>query len=369
MLHLNRNHAGGRVVVTQDGGAGSSGKGLLNQFMATQSGTPYDIATCNFMPNAGHTVVLSDGSRIVTQQIPSAFLDKDITLMLNAGSAIEPELLLKEIKMLDDLGYDVSSRLFIHPSAAIITEKDRLTEKELLKSGSTFKGCGAVSAAKVMRLAPLASSCDEISRWVKTDFQDYMLTALYNGCNILIEGAQGIDLDLNHGQYPYCTSRQTHPGQLIADACIPANMVSNIIINWRTHPIRISNESAADGTFRYSGDCFGAPEITWDDVAIEAGYTPEEFMSLYQQSLLTTVTRKVRRVFRFPTQRANYVFNLCGGPGFVINSLNFLNWVDRDADGMTDKVASWLDENWSEGMRKTLAIIRWGEDPSQVAVV
>ncbi len=369
MLHLRQNSAHGIILATTDGASGSSGKGLLNQFLAVQAGINWNVATCNFMPNAGHTVTLSDGSRIVTQQLPSSFLNPNVILAINAGAAIEVPLLLEEIVRLESLGYSIRDRLMIHPNAAIITEAEKDTERQLIKSGSTFKGCGAALSRKALRLGIRACEVPELEQFVDYDYQQKMLAWAEGGANILIEGAQGVDLDLNQGQYPYVTSRQTTPAALITDAGIPINLVSGVILNWRTHPIRISNESAADGSHKYSGDCFGAPEIDWDTVATEAGFTPEEFMGLYRNSLTTTVTKKVRRVFRFPKDRADYVFRMCGGPGFVQNSLNFLNWVDRDADGVTEKVEKWLSDNWTPQMRESLTLVRWGELPDQVAPI
>lgn len=361
------NDRGGKIVVVQDAGAGSSGKGLLNQYLAETF--PWNIVTCNFMPNAGHTMVLHNGTRVVTQQIPTGFLNRTAMLFLNAGCAIDVDTLLKEVELLATIGYDVRDRLFIHPHATVIEEQDRQTERAQLSSGSTFKGCGAALARKVMRSACLAKDAEPLRQFISHEFQERMTEAALGGANILVEGAQGIDLDVNHAEYPFCTSRQTIPAQLVADANVPINLVSNVILNWRPQPIRISNTSAADGTTKFSGNCFGAPEISWEDVATRAGYTFDEFMELYGHSLMTTVTKKTRRVFEFPKDRAASVFRMTGGEGFVINSLNFLNWIDRDSRGVSSKVMAWLLANWSDEMIRSLKIIRWGESPSDVGLV
>lgn len=363
---LRKNQHGGVVAITQDGGAGSSGKGCLNSYLTTHF--PWDAAICNWQPNAGHYVTLDNGDRHVTQQVPSSFINPNVMLMIGAGSAICIDTLLAEVKRLDEAGFNVSERLLIHPNAAVITEDCKEQERRELKHGSTFKGCGAVVARKAMRLAKLAKECEELELFIHTHFAEDVLDMLGRGANFLVEGAQGVDLDLNHSQYPHCTSRQTVPGQIATDCGIPMNFVSQIVLNWRTYPIRISNESAADGSHRYSGDCFGAPEITWRSVAERAGYTYEEFMDKYGAALLTTVTKKERRVFEFPRERADFVWRLCGGsPGndFVINSLNFVNFVDRNASavdhGMTDQVKEWLIKNWSPHMLGALRWVRWGE--------
>jgi hypothetical protein len=174
------------------------------------------------------------------------------------------------------------------------------------------------------------------------------------GANVLVEGSQGIDLDINHAEYPYCTSRQCIPQQLVADAGIPYQAVTNTIINLRTNPIRINNESAANpGEKCYTGDYFGAKELTWADIAEQAGFNSyDEFAKEYGFALMTSVTKKVRRVFEFPVERMKFINNLVGGnipDSGVLYSLNFINFVDRNVAGvetkkelMTSKVKKWI---------------------------
>jgi hypothetical protein len=354
MRILNKNSNGGRVVVTTDGGAGSSGKGCLNSWLADQH--VFHVATNNWMPNAGHITELDDGTRITVQHIPSAFVDSNTELYLNAGAAIDLGILFKEIEMLEDLGFDIKNRLTIHPNANVIIEEDRETEKRLIKSGSTFKGCGAALAGKTLRQGrKLAKDYDELAPYIKDRTQE-LNERIAKGIRVLVEGSQGVDLDINHAQFPYCTSRQTHPTQLLADAGLPANCVTNIIVNIRTNPIRISNISAADGTNRYTGDYWEARELSWEDVAIQAGWDdPEEFIEHYGFAMRTTVTKKVRRVFEFPVERMKFIHAMCGGlldDSTLLYSLNFVNFVDKNVEGattykelMTPKVRDWLDKN------------------------
>src|SRR5271157_4323070 len=114
MIKLNKNLAGGRVVVVQDLGAGSSGKGSINAWLADRYG--FDIAINNWMPNAGHFIEKDDGTRILTQHIPSSFINKNTELYINAGAAIDLDILFKEIKILENLGYSIKDRLIIHPN-------------------------------------------------------------------------------------------------------------------------------------------------------------------------------------------------------------------------------------------------------------
>jgi hypothetical protein len=373
---LNTNKKGGKVVVTLDSGAGSSGKGAFNSWLGDKY--TFHYATNNWMPNAGHYTELDNGTRILVQHIPSSFINPNIILYINAGAAINITTLFDEIQRIENLGFEIKDRLFIHPNANVIIQEDIETEKRLIKSGSTFKGCGAAQAGKILRQGrKLAKDYEELTEFID-DKTVELNESLTKGASILIEGAQGIDLDINHAEFPYCTSRQTHPTQLVADAGLAPQTITNVIANARTNPIRINNVSAADNKeICYTGNYWDAKEISWEIVAKRAGYESfDEFMNKYSKSLLTSVTKKVRRVFEFPKQRANYVHALCGGlmnDGVLLYSLNFINFVDKNVDGvttieelMTDKVKNWLNEYMYSMPNMNLKWIRTGAKHSQI---
>lgn len=370
---FNYNKFGGKVVVTTDGGAGSSGKGSLNSWLADKY--KFDIATNNWMPNAGHYTELDDGTRILVQHIPSSFINPNILLYINAGAAININILNDEINKLENLGYSIKNRLKIHPNANVITEEDIEIERNLIKSGSTFKGCGAALAGKTLRQGrKLARDYEELSNYV----EDLTSTINRNDISVLVEGSQGIDLDINHAEFPFCTSRQTNLTQLVADAGLPCNAVTNTIVNLRTNPIRISNVSAAnENETCYTGNYWDAKEISWDDVAIQAGWDPKEFKDKYNYAMTTSVTKKVRRIFEFPINRFKYVHEMCGGnlqDGVLLYSLNFINFVDKNVEGVTtdselftDKVNNWLNANLFKVINQhQLKWIRTGPKHSQI---
>jgi hypothetical protein len=243
----------------------------------------------------------------------------------------------------------------------VITEENKQYERDTIKTGSTFKGCGAAAAAKVMRLPnqKLVRDYEELREFCTiADLTMELNNGIANGMQVLIEGSQGIDLDLNFAEYPFCTSRQTHPTQLVADAGLPCQAITNVIVNLRTNPIRINNESAATGEQCYTGNYWEAKEIGWEDVAKQAGYDNfDEFVEEYRYAMMTSVTKKVRRIFEFPVERIKYVNALAGGllPNTdLLYSLNFINFVDRTVTGktfpsevLTPKVVNWLETNLS----------------------
>lgn len=359
MTVLNNNPAGGRVVVTADGGAGSSGKGCLNSWLADKH--PFHLATNNWMTNAGHYTELDNGVRILVQHIPSAFINPNTQLYINAGGAIDIKVLYDEITMLEQHGYNIKNRLTIHPHCNVITKQDQETEKQLIKTGSTFKGCGASLAGKSLRQdhngpRKLAKDYDQLTPYIKNRTQE-LNEQLGKGMRILVEGSQGIDLDINHAEFPYTTSRQTHTTQLIADAGLPCNAVTNIIINLRTNPIRINNKSYANPQETcYTGNYWDGKETSWEQIATQAGWdNTEDFLKTYNYAILTSVTKMRRRIFEFPKKRFQFIHAISGGhiPNTnLLYSLNFLNFIDKNTEGQTEKnkiltpkITQWLNNN------------------------
>jgi adenylosuccinate synthase len=369
---------GGMVVVCTDGGAGSSGKGSLNAWLADTY--DFHVATNNFATNAGHFVQFDDGIRILNQHICSAFINKNTIIYINPGASIDLKTLFNEIKTIEGIGFNIKNRLFIHPNANVITEEDKQKEKEIIKSGSTFKGCGAALARKTLRIPgmKLAKDYEELHPFIK-DMTVELNTGLQRGMRILVEGSQGMDLDINFAEFPHCTSRQTHPSQLIADAGLPPNSVTNVIVNLRPHPIRINNQSAANPDEQcYSGNYWGANEITWQEIAARGGYTWDEFLKKYEFALYTSVTKKVRRVFEFPVERMKTIHAMAGGllpNSNLLYSLNFANFIDKDLAGTrsysdimkSERLNNWLHKNLYPVIGfNTLKWIRTGPHHSEI---
>lgn len=87
---------------------------------------------------------------------------------------------------------------------------------------------------------------------------------------VMLEGAQGCDLDLNHsGNYPYVTSRNVSTSQLLADSGISPERLLQTIMVIRPFPIRISNITKS-GEFIYTGDYGKGDELTWTQINLAA---------------------------------------------------------------------------------------------------
>ena len=331
------------VTVVLDSQAGSCGKGKFIGYLAGNDKA--NIAINNFMSNAGHTYVTDGGEKIMTQHLPTSIINPDTSLVIGPGAAITPDILFKEIMNYADLLGN--RRVIINPRAVVIKQEHRDTEKRVLRSGSTFKGCGASQADKVMRQAELFGSWysrfsnDEDTGFTPVEIEfikehimvmdtmTYINDAIDDGKYVIVEGSQGCDLDINYGlDYPNTTSRQCHAGQLLADCGISPRLVSDIIMIMRPYPIRISNTTNIqneDGStlVTSSGGYDGAEEITWDIVKERCGAPVDmEFGEM------TTVTQKVRRVFEMNWDRLQYVAKL-NRPTYI--ALNFVQYIDWDA--------------------------------------
>ncbi len=309
------------ISIVIDGQAGSCGKGKICGYLAKKDN--FSIATNNWSSNAGHTYVENDGRKIVVSHLPMAMVNPITKLCINAGAIITPEILYKEIEEYKDL---IGNRkIYIHPRAMIIQEKHREIEKQNIRSGSTFKGCGAALADKIMRKKDIMLAKDFFSGDNNqfSDFIEIRDTAiiLNKESKILIEGAQGQDLDINYGlDYPNVTSRMCSAAQLVADAGLSVFNVKDVYMIIRPYPIRISNETNI-GEKVYSGDYAGSKEITWNEVSKRCGYDGnlEEY---------TTVTKKKRRVFEMNWERLRYNV-MINRPTQLV--LNFVQYIDYKA--------------------------------------
>ncbi len=211
--------------------------------------------------NAGHTLVV-DGEQFIFHVIPSGILYSDKVCAIGNGVIVDPQVLLREIDNLAAKGVTVTpQRLLISCNAHLIMPYhqllDQAREKALQsgkKIGTTGRGIGPCymdkvgrSGLKVGDLLDMTLFIDKLTAGL--DEKNFLLTHLYNekpidpvamadlfasfaerlapfianvsvvldkarkaGKHILFEGAQGTQLDVDHGTYPFVTSSNTTAG-------------------------------------------------------------------------------------------------------------------------------------------------------------
>ena len=191
---------------------GDEGKGKLIDLLAGE----FDVvARACGGANAGHTVMVN-GTRHVFHLLPSGALHPHVQVVLGAGMVIHMPTLLEEIEILKAGGVDVVPRLHISAAAHIVTEKHKerdvkIEEERSNKIGTTKRGIGPTYSDKALRTGVRIENYSLLTTNYKLipNIAAFMNDLIKNKKRILIEGAQGVLLDIDHGTYPYVTSSST----------------------------------------------------------------------------------------------------------------------------------------------------------------
>ncbi len=261
------------VISVIDGEAGSCGKAKVIGEIATDKSIKLGASVTNCMPNAGHTFVDKKGNVTIFRNIPVSSVNPDTELFIGPGSAIDMEILKKEYEQTKK--YLGDRKIYVHEMVPLIDERHKEYEREHIRSGSTFKGCGAVTQEKVIRDKKLEFFKSFENAIVCSNYE--WLEKLYQHLDnpfeyVILEGAQGCDLDLNHsGNYPFVTSRNVSTSQLLADSGISPERLLQTIMVIRPFPIRISNITRS-GEFIYTGDYGKGEELTWTQINLASMY-------------------------------------------------------------------------------------------------
>lgn len=227
---------------------GDEGKGKMVDRLATA----YDmVCRAGGGHNAGHTIWV-EGKRYALHLVPSGVLNPKAINIIGNGVVLSPKDIIEEMKQFSTL----KGRLFISDKAhlnlpyhALIDQaREKLKGKKAI--GTTGKGIGPTYADKISRIGHRVGELrepkklcdgifeslkihqgmfesldirfptyDELFNEIKTysealneyiaDTTQILWKALEDNKSILLEGAQGTMLDIDHGTYPYVTSSNT----------------------------------------------------------------------------------------------------------------------------------------------------------------
>jgi adenylosuccinate synthase len=252
---------------------GDEGKGKVVDYLAADADY---IVRYNGGNNAGHTIKVQH-EEFKFHLIPSGVIRQDKIVVIGSGVVIDPKVLLEEIATLNSKGYKVNN-LLISDRANVILPYHRLLDgieeryKGTKKLGTTGRGIGPSYADKISRagirmcdlideqvlrdklsvLIPLkrkllnAYGEDEnvietetiIGEYIEygrklapyvTDTAIVLNNALDTGKHVLLEGAQGTQLDIDHGTYPYVTSSNPIAGGACTGAGIGPKRIDHVI--------------------------------------------------------------------------------------------------------------------------------------------
>jgi adenylosuccinate synthase len=251
---------------------GDEGKGKIVDLLAESS----DLV-CRYQggPNAGHTIVRDDET-FKLHHVPSGILYGDKVCVIGAGCVIEPGLLVREVDELEARRISTAG-LRLSGNAHVImpwhVAIDSASERRLgeLQIGTTKRGIGPAYADKAARLGirvqdlldakilrqkvetalveknvllervygvesleaeQLATRLEECAQRLRPYIADTSLLvdmALKKGKRVLLEGAQGTLLDLDHGTYPFVTSSNPVAGAAATGIGIGPTRIDSVV--------------------------------------------------------------------------------------------------------------------------------------------
>lgn len=354
----------GKATFVIGGQWGSEGKGAACAAIAAklaQQGEAFDVITTNAGAQAGHTSV-HNGETKVAFHLPTAALIASkavyvagvprrlaapLYVYLNAGSIIDPAVLLREIA---ESGLN-EDRIFIHPNAAIITEECKEAEGRAdsaqTKIASTRKGVGEALSRKVLRSGLIARDYAPLRKFVKALDLNWYLNI---GMSVLVEVPQGISLSVDSQFYPYTTSRNCTVGQAMADAGVHPIFYGASVLVLRTFPIRVGNIVEDGKVLGHSGYWFGdQQETSWDDLG--------------KQAEITTVTKRIRRVFTFSAEQADIAIRLTR-PDIVY--LTFCDYTKNGDNQLEEITAAIMKSALNVGMKPPTILYQYGPSTDDV---
>ncbi len=285
---------------------GDEGKGKLVDVLAERADL---VVRYQGGANAGHTVVIGD-KQFVLRQIPSGILHSRVTCIIGNGVVLEPENLFHELDSLHERGIDTGGRLFVSDRAHLVLPYHKLLDaasERSQKLGTTGRGIGpayedkygrrgirvvdlrrlecarALLGDRVRRANQLLdlmgsterANLDEHVRLLErlaprllplaADTGLMVHRAVREGRRVLLEGAQGALLDVDHGTYPYVTSSNTTAGGAAVGSGIGPTGINGVLGVVKAYTTRVGNgplpteaESPYGERLRELGGEFGA---------------------------------------------------------------------------------------------------------------
>ena len=323
---------------------GDEGKGKIVDLLSRNSNM---VARFQGGANAGHTVY-KDDEKIVLHQVPSGILTNNCQCILGNGMVVDPVELVEELNMLTDKGVDYNGYIHISASAHIVTPVHKWIDKKSeensnQKIGTTCRGIGPAYVDKYNRcgiralelknlddlkikvmnrldLAIISGELAEVDRQtIIYEMDEFLKTSntisimvedtftmlhdmVNNDKNILLEGAQGTMLDINHGTYPFVTSSSPSSGGIATGLGLPLTKVNRIVGIFKAYTTRVGK-----GPF---------PTELFDDDGLKLQKIGKEFGA---------TTGRPRRCGWFDAVEAKYSVQINGFTEITLTKLDILD--------------------------------------------
>jgi len=325
---------------------GDEGKGKIVDLLAKS----YDyVVRYQGGHNAGHTIVV-DGNELALHLIPSGVLNKSAINIIGNGVVVSPDALIKELAQFGD---SLDNRLYISSNSHLILNYHILIDqaKEKLKGknkiGTTGRGIGPAYSDKISRSGHRMSELKNPNKLAKKiinylnenefyvkalniqtptleelekELEQYkqklskfianttqiLWEALDSNKKILLEGAQGTLLDIDHGTYPFVTSSNTISAGACTGTGISPKEIANITGIIKAYTTRVGN-----GPF---------PTEDFGDDGRQLAKNGHEF---------GTTTGRARRCGWFDLVLSKYAVRVNGCDSVAIMKLDVLDGFDK----------------------------------------
>ena len=325
---------------------GDEGKGKIIDFLAEKAAI---IARYSGGNNAGHTVI-NDAGTFKLHLVPSGICWPHTMNVIGNGVVVDPEVLLKEIgeNNLDPSRLAVSDRAHLIMPYHVVLDQLEEAKRGNAAIGTTGRGVGPAYVDKVsrqglrvgelldpeelaLRLPEIVAFKNEIitkiyggdpvnvddifaltKKWA-TELAEYIrpvenlvANAIDNGENVIVEGAQGALLDLDHGTYPYVTSSNPTVGGTLTGLGMGPRSYGGVAGVFKAYCTRV-------GAGPFPTEIHGEEGDRIREMAGEFGVT----------------TGRARRIGWFDGVAAKYSARVNGFDGLIITRLDTLDGWDE----------------------------------------
>ena len=327
---------------------GDEGKGKVIDYLAGDVDSVVRYAGGN---NAGHTVV-NDKGTFQLHLVPSGICWPNVYGIIGNGVVVDPDVLVSELTDIAARGID-TSKLFISERAHVIMPYhvvlDALEEEARGDAaiGTTGRGIGPAYMDKTGRMGIRVGDLLDWDALVPMvtqllEHKNALITKIYGGkalklddvlakCHlwagqmapyamateqlvqdllaqgkrVLLEGAQGTLLDIDHGSYPYVTSSSPSIGGACTGLGLNPQAIKGVLGVFKAYSTRVGSGPMPS-------------EITGDEA--------EEIREKAQEFGVTT--GRARRIGWFDGVAARYSQLINGFTGIVLTRLDILDGFD-----------------------------------------
>ena len=337
-----------RTLVVVGAQWGDEGKGKLVDVLAERADW---VVRYQGGANAGHTVHIGE-TKFVLRQIPSGILHAGVRCAIGNGVVLDPDTLFSEVDRLVADGIDVEGRLYVSDRAHLVLPYHKLLDGESSASkeiGTTGRGIGPAYEDKIARRgvrvldlrhpervrelvrrgvehangqlarftdrrADADATLELLERLtprllsLSEDVGLCVHQAIESGAAVLLEGAQGSLLDIDHGTYPFVTSSNTTSGGAAIGAGIAPTAIDGVLGVVKAYTTRVGH----------------GPLPT--EIPGELGERVRELGNEFG-----AVTGRPRRCGWFDAVVVRYATRVNGLSGLAVTKLDVLDSLDRIA--------------------------------------